>query len=76
MKRSHCHLSNHTPLGKGVFLETLPYDNGALAIPKMQFFDKVALDIGFLSVWNDSSALPPLLSHSGAPKYSNMQEVD
>jgi hypothetical protein len=76
MKRSYCHLRNNTPLGKGVFLETLPYDNGALAIPKMQFFDKVALHLGVLSVWNDSSALPPLLSHSGAPKHSNMLEVD
>jgi hypothetical protein len=76
MRRSYKRLD--TPLGKGGFLITSPYNNDDSDTKKLQFFKNLARNLDVLCMLNDTSA-PNLSSEpnlSSAPTHSNMEEVD
>jgi hypothetical protein len=83
MKKLCLDLIFKTPFEGGVFLETLPYDNGARANTRIQFFRELALRHTVLCMLNGDSApkLSSAPSNTSAPNlssapHSNMQEVD
>jgi hypothetical protein len=70
MKRSYDNL--RTPLGRGVFLVTNPYDKDSCAILSIMRKLNLLMHLNDCGAPNFSGAS----SHSSAPSHSNMQEVD